>query len=113
MKKLLSFFMALCLIASLGSVTAFAATDVDESTIIGEFDGLLGDYLDADVPMSNTAVAESQQAPIIIGEFDGLLADYLDPRAPMPAAVANVRINSYATYDSEDGVQVKVKLYVP
>ena len=36
MKKLLSFFMALCLIASLGSVTAFAATDVDESTIIGE-----------------------------------------------------------------------------
>ena len=110
MKKLFSFFMALCLVASLGSVTAFAATDVSESTIIGEFDGLLGNYLDAN---SSTAVDESQQAPIIIGEFDGLLADYLDPSVPMPTAVANVRINSYATYDSEDGVQVKVKLYVP
>lgn len=110
MKKLFSFFMALYLVASLGSVTAFAATDVSESTIIGEFDGLLGNYLDAN---SSTAVDESQQAPIIIGEFDGLLADYLDPSVPMPTAVANVRINSYATYDSEDGVQVKVKLYVP
>ena len=110
MKKLFSFFMALYLVASLGSVTAFAATDVSESTIIGEFDGLLGNYLDA---KSSTAVDESQQAPIIIGEFDGLLADYLDPSVPMPTAVANVRINSYATYDSEDGVQVKVKLYVP
>ena len=102
--------MALYLVASLGSGTAFAATDVSESTIIGEFDGLLGNYLDAN---SSTAVDESQQAPIIIGEFDGLLADYLDPSVPMPTAVANVRINSYATYDSEDGVQVKVKLYVP
>lgn len=92
MKKLFSFFMALCLVASLGSVTAFAATDVSESTIIGEFDGLLGNYLDAN---SSTAVDESQQAPIIIGEFDGLLADYLDPSVPMPTAVANVRINSY------------------
>lgn len=88
MKRLFSFFMALCMTAALGSVTAFAATDVDEST-------------------------PPQQEPIIIGEFDGLLADYLDPSVPMPAAVANVRINSYATYDSEDGIQVKVKLYVP
>lgn len=32
---------------------------------------------------------------------------------PMPRAVANVRINSYATYDSDNGIQVKVKLYVP
>lgn len=31
----------------------------------------------------------------------------------MPRAVANVRINSYATYDSDNGIQVKVKLYVP
>lgn len=120
MKRLFSFFTALCLIAALGSVTAFAATDVNESPssqqasiIIGEFDGLLGNYLDANVPMCTNAMEESQQTPIIIGEFDGLLADYLDPNVPMPAAVANVRINSYATYDSEDGVQVKVKLYVP
>lgn len=28
-------------------------------------------------------------------------------------AVANVRINSYATYDEDDGIQVHVKLYVP
>lgn len=49
MKRLFSFFTALCLIAALGSVTAFAATDVNESPssqqasiIIGEFDGLLG-----------------------------------------------------------------------
>ena len=52
-------------------------------------------------------------APIVIGEFDGLLSDYWTSDAPMPRAVANVRINSYATYDENDGVQVKVKLYVP
>lgn len=33
--------------------------------------------------------------------------------APVPVAVANVRINSYATYDENNGIQVKVKLYVP
>lgn len=57
--------------------------------------------------------AETEQAPIVIGEFDGLLSDYWTSDAPMPKAVANVRINSYATYDENDGVQVKVKLYVP
>lgn len=57
--------------------------------------------------------AETDQAPIVIGEFDGLLSDYWTSDAPMPRAVANVRINSYATYDENDGVQVKVKLYVP
>lgn len=88
MKRILSIFMTFCMIATLGSVTAFAATDANESI-------------------------SPQQESIIIGEFDGPLTDYLDPSVPMPIDVANVRINSYATYDSEDGVQVHVKLYVP
>lgn len=57
--------------------------------------------------------AETDPAPVVIGEFDGLLKDCWTSDAPIPRAVANVRINSYATYDKEDGVQVKVKLYVP
>lgn len=59
------------------------------------------------------SAAETEQTPIVIGEFDGLLSDYWTSDTPMPMAVANVRINSYATYDENDGVQVKVKLYVP
>lgn len=52
--------------------------------------------------------AETDPAPVVIGEFDGLLKDCWTSDAPIPRAVANVRINSYATYDKEDGVQVKV-----
>lgn len=46
--------------------------------------------------------AETEQAPIVIGEFDGLLSDYWTSDAPMPKAVANVRINSYATPSSNN-----------
>ena len=81
MKKVMSIFLAVCLICSFGTLSAFAAED--------------------------------DPAPVVIGEFDGLLKDCWTSDAPIPRAVANVRINSYATYDKEDGVQVKVKLYVP
>lgn len=59
----------------------------------------------------NETVSEQ---PVIIGEYDGLLSDCLILNTPSPlASYVNVRINSYATYDSTNGVQVKVKLYVP
>lgn len=56
---------------------------------------------------------DATDEPVIVGEFDGLLSECWDSNTPMPRAVANVRVNSYATYDKEDGVQVTVKLYVP
>lgn len=57
--------------------------------------------------------AATNSEPVVIGRYDGLLSDCLLSDTPMPRAVANVRINSYATYDSDDGIQIKVKLYVP
>lgn len=48
--------------------------------------------------------AETDPAPVVIGEFDGLLKDCWTSDAPIPRAVANVRINSYATYDKEDAI---------
>lgn len=51
--------------------------------------------------------------PVIIGEFDGNLSDYMESDEPMNKVVANVRINSYATYDKSKGIQVYAKLYVP
>lgn len=68
---------------------------------------------------STTSYAEEQKVendpePIIIGQYDGLLSECLDENETLPLSeVVNVRINSYATYDSKNGVQVKVKLYVP
>lgn len=50
---------------------------------------------------------------IKIGEYDGLLSDCLVGDDIMLASVSNVRINSYATYDRNDGIKVVVKLYVP
>lgn len=114
MKKIISSLVALCMVLAMGSVAAFAAAPetagAENPVIIGEFDGLLSDCQAPAIP--ETADAEE---PIIIGEFDGLLAECLDPDTPMPLilSVANVRINSYATYDSRNGVQVTVKLYVP
>lgn len=57
--------------------------------------------------------ATTDSGSVVIGQYDGLLSDCLVSDTPMPRAVANVRINSYATYDSNDGIQIKVKLYVP
>ena len=83
--KLFSVALALCMMLSVGSVSAFAA-EVDE---------------------------ETTNEPVIVGEYDALLSDCLDAGTPMPCDVANVRIRSYATYDEDDGVQVHVELYVP
>lgn len=56
--------------------------------------------------------------PVIIGSYDGLLIDALDTESLESnemtiSSVAQVRINSYATYDSNKGIQVYVRLYVP
>lgn len=53
------------------------------------------------------------EEPIIIGEYDGPLSECLDSDSAGLMVVSNVRVNSYATYDKNDGVQVYVKLYVP
>lgn len=80
-RKWMSILMAICLLCSVSTLTAFAEA--------------------------------AEKNPVVIGEFDGLLSDYLTSNAPVPVAAANVRINSYATYDENNGIQVKVKLYVP
>ncbi|RPF42100.1 hypothetical protein EDD70_2843 [Hydrogenoanaerobacterium saccharovorans] len=85
-KRITAIVALLALVISLGTMNVFA---VDNST---------------------------KSSPVVIGEFDGLLSDCLNSNESMPhtlAAVANVRINSYATYDKDNGIQVKVKLYVP
>lgn len=51
--------------------------------------------------------------PVIIGEYDGYLSDVMIFDNATSRAISNVRINSYATYDEDDGIQVHVKLYVP
>lgn len=52
--------------------------------------------------------------PVIIGEFDGWLSECLETEDTMTrASVVNVRVNSYATYDSKKGINVIVKLYAP
>lgn len=59
------------------------------------------------------AEAETDQ-PIVIGEYDGWLSECIDAENPMTrASVVNVRVNSYATYDSKKGINVVVKLYAP
>lgn len=80
-RKWMPILMAICLLCSVSTLTAFAEG--------------------------------AKKDPVVIGEFDGLLSDCQTSDAPVPLAVANVRINSYATYDEDDGIQVKVKLYVP
>lgn len=47
----------------------------------------------------------------IIGEYDGPI-NQVNNISPF-SVVANVRINSYATYDSENGINIYVKLYCP
>ena len=51
--------------------------------------------------------------PVKIGEYDGWLSDCLVGEDIMLTSVSNVRINSYATYDRNNGIKVVVKLYVP
>lgn len=61
---------------------------------------------------TTTEITDTQQ-PVVIGEYDGYLTDVMISDGVTKRAVANVRINSYATYDEDDGIQVHVKLYVP
>lgn len=51
--------------------------------------------------------------PVVIGRYDAPLSECLEPGMAMQVGIANVRVNSYATYDKNDGVQVHVELYVP
>lgn len=82
-KRALAVLMVLCVVFSLNVVIAFAAEP------------------------------DTVQDSIIIGEYDGLLSDCMDSDSATSRTIANVRINSYATYDEDDGIQVHIKLYVP
>lgn len=88
MKKFFSMLLAMVMVVSISSVTAFAAE-------------------------SNTSTDNTNAQEQVIGEYDGLLSDCYTGNALLAASVANVRINSYATYDKNDGITVTVKLYVP
>lgn len=86
-KRLFTSLVEFCMLFSVSAVPAFAA----ETT---------------------TEITDTQQ-PVVIGEYDGYLTDVMISDGVTKRAVANVRINSYATYDEDDGIQVHVKLYVP
>ena len=84
-KRILSLLMALGMCLSVG-ISAFAAdtTSVDK-------------------------VKSSTDATQIVGEYNGVI----HTTGLSTDSVANVRINSYATYSKSDGIQVHVELYVP
>lgn len=48
------------------------------------------------VPAFATEITDTQQ-PVVIGEYDGYLTDVMISDGVTKRAVANVRINSYAT----------------
>lgn len=56
---------------------------------------------------TTTEITDTQQ-PVVIGEYDGYLTDVMISDGVTKRAVANVRINSYATYDEDDGIQVQM-----
>ena len=86
-RKLVAFMLTFCMLFSVSAVSAVAEEPATETT-------------------------ETQQ-PIIIGEYDGYLTNVEFSDGTTGRLVANVRINSYATYDTQNGIQVHVKLYVP
>ena len=75
-KRLFTSLVAFCMLFSVSAVPAFAA----ETT---------------------TEITDTQQ-PVVIGEYDGYLTDVMISDGVTKRAVANVRINSYATYDEDD-----------
>ena len=81
-KRLLALCMAVVMVFSLCSISAFAAAPTDD------------------------------KQPVVIGRYDAPLSECLEPGMAMQVGIANVRVNSYATYDKNDGVQVHVELYV-
>lgn len=94
-RKLFASLVTLCMVFSVIAVPAFAAdtTDTQQPTVIGGYDGYITDAI-ADGYLTTT---DSE-----------CLA-----KAAAAGGIANVRINSYATYDTTNGIQVHVKLYVP
>ena len=82
-KRFLALCMAVVMVFSLCSISAFAAAPTDD------------------------------KQPVVIGRYDAPLSECLEPGMAMQVGIANVRVNSYATYDKNDGVQVHVELYVP
>lgn len=67
------------------------------------------------INVATTYAAETEtNQPVIIGGFDGQLKDCIDTDDVMTyASIVNVRVSSYATYDSKKGINVVVKLYAP
>ncbi|WP_448920941.1 hypothetical protein [Eubacterium sp.] len=63
--------------------------------------------------VSNEAYRKNYNKNSVIGEYDGVAFESSNGISTYLTAKANVRINSYATYDSEKGINVYVKLYCP
>ena len=68
-KRLLALCMAVVMVFSLCSISAFAAAPTDD------------------------------KQPVVIGRYDAPLSECLEPGMAMQVGIANVRVNSYATYD--------------
>ncbi len=74
-KRLLALCMAVVMVFSLCSISAFAAAPTDD------------------------------KQPVVIGRYDAPLSECLEPGMAMQVGIANVRVNSYATYDKNDGIE--------
>lgn len=117
-KGLLSIAMAVVMFLSVGT-TAFAAEtpdSIDKTQIIGQCDE------PTDIKCANKASAQSSPADStdntvdetqIIGQYDGPAFKIGNSNQATLLSIANVRVNSYATYSKDDGVQVHIELYVP
>ena len=66
-KRLLALCMAVVMVFSLCSISAFAAAPTDDNQ------------------------------PVVIGRYDAPLSECLEPGMAMQVGIANVRVNSYAT----------------
>lgn len=82
-RRFLASFFALCMFLSASNISAFAAENEDVTV----------------------------QPPIVIGRYDGPLYGFEDSGEPNPRIITTARVNSYATYDSKNGVRVHITLY--
>ena len=80
-KRLLALCMAVVMVFSLCSISAFAAAPTDD------------------------------KQPVVIGRYDAPLSECLEPGMAMQVGIANVRVNSYATYDSISFGRTKYFMY--
>lgn len=62
--------------------------------------------------VSDETYKRNYDEAIVIGEYDGVAFDSSN-KISIKSVAANVRIKSYATYDSEKGINVYIKLYCP